>query len=27
MKLRRKINDGFDGPPHIHTVIGRGYRL
>jgi DNA-binding response OmpR family regulator len=27
MKLRRKINDGFDGQPHIHTVIGRGYRL
>ena len=27
MKLRRKLNDGFGGPPFIHTVVGRGYRL
>ena len=27
MKLRRKINDGFDGPTYIQTVVGRGYRL
>ena len=27
MKLRRKINDGFSGPPLISTLIGRGYRL
>jgi DNA-binding response OmpR family regulator len=27
MKLRRKINEGFDGPAHIQTVVGRGYRL
>jgi len=27
MKLRRKINDGFDGPPLIQTLVGRGYRL
>ena len=27
MKLRRKINDGFDGPAYIQTLVGRGYRL
>ena len=27
MKLRRKINDGFDGPALIQTLVGRGYRL
>ena len=27
MKLRRKLNDGFAGDPHIQTVVGRGYRL
>ena len=27
MKLRRKVNDGFDGPPLISTLVGRGYRL
>jgi DNA-binding response OmpR family regulator len=27
MKLRRKINDGFDSPPLIQTLVGRGYRL
>ena len=27
MKLRRKINDGFEGPALIQTLVGRGYRL
>jgi DNA-binding response OmpR family regulator len=27
MKLRRKLNDGFDSEPLIHTLVGRGYRL
>ena len=27
MKLRRKLNDGFDSPPLIQTLVGRGYRL
>ena len=27
MKLRRKVNDGFEGRSHIQTIVGRGYRL
>jgi len=27
MKLRRKINDGFEGRGYIQTIVGRGYRL